>query len=479
MAWEELVGLDISFVGRENEIAKLQTVLNSPHPSIAVVLGRRRIGKSLLIENAIANKRAIVIEGVENRPKKEQIATVLFQLGIHFGKKIEIKNSSWLEVFQVLSIELEISPCPVILDEFQWMANYRSEIVSDLKLAWDKYLSKISGVSLILCGSIASFMIDKVIRSGALYGRIDQQINLKPFTLRETGLLLKGKGAIEVLEAHLFTGGVPKYLQLLADNPSVRLRLKDLAFSENGYFVYEYDRIFSSHFGRNPEFERIVNVLAQYPYGLCRSQIEINATIAKGGGLSQHLNDLEAAGFISSQTPFTSTSGSRQIKYFLHDAFMRFYFAFIKMNLKDIKAGINPARFGQIWSTPAFFVWQGRAFEHLCLQHADKIALILGFSGIVYTCGPYFKAGSREATGVQIDLVFDRSDHVLTLCEMKYSTAPAGLALIAETEKKANILRAAFPRRTVQPVLISNIKPSADLLSAGYFVRIVIAEELM
>jgi len=475
------MGPNPPFIGRDLELEALRGMLNGSEPRVATLYGRRRIGKSFLIETAFAGQPTLTIEGVENRPKREQIANFLFHLSVYAGQPVTTGSpaTTWRKAFHALFEQIRQKPCIIILDEFQWMANYRSEIVSELKVAWDRHLSKVNGAGLVLCGSIASFMIGKVIRSSAFYGRIDTVIHLKPFELTETAKLLTGRGVEEVLEAHMLTGGVPKYLRLLSKEPSVRLGLVNLAFRESGFLTEEYGRIFAGHFGRNPEFEAITGALAHQSYGLTRPQIEQVTGTPKGGGLSTHLADLEAAGFISSQTPFCRKSDTRIVKYFLSDAYLRFYYAFIKPALKDIKAGTNPERFNQVWTTPAYLAWRGRSFEYLCVQHARRIADLLQFSGISFTCGPYFQSPARDKDGAQIDLVFDRADHVLTLCEMKYSTSAPGRSIIEETERKANVLRAKFPRKTVQPVLISLTPPSSDLASAGYFVRTILAEELI
>ncbi|MFC1586317.1 hypothetical protein ACFL5V_12285, partial [Fibrobacterota bacterium] len=192
-----------------------------------------------------------------------------------------------------------------------------------------------------------------------------------------------------------------------------------------------------------------------------------------------HLLNLEVAGFISSQTPFHKKQTSKHRRYFIHDAFLRFYFSFIRPNLDDINKRINLQRYDQIWSTPGMRNWMGRSFEHLCLQHAELIAVKLQFSGINYTCGPLYKAPQSDSRGYQIDLVFSRADNVLTLCEMKYTASPVGKKVIEETERKAELLRNQFPRKTVQPVLVTFQGPSEDLKKMAYFSNIILAEDLI
>jgi len=470
-----------SFVGREKELELIKGAVERSQAKIIVVYGRRRIGKSLLIEHALQGKNPIIIDGIENQPKQEQINGFSFQTGIQCGVKSHqpLKMDSWRGAFYHLYEQIKENPRPVVFDEFQWMANYRSEIVADLKLIWDRYFSKIENMTLILCGSIASFMINKVLKSRALYGRIDLEIELQPFTLTETAKICAHRGVQEILDAHLLTSGVPKYLQLLNEKTSVRLGMKEHAFEPSGYFLSEYEKIFISHFGRNPEYEKIIETLAHHPYGLRRTELISHAGIDKGGGLTEHLMNLEVAGFISSQTPFHKKQTSKHKRYFIHDAYLRFYFSFIKPNLGDIKKRINIQRYNQIWSAPTMRNWLGRSFEHLCLQHAELIAANLKFSGINYTCGPLYSPRQDERGGYQIDLVFDRADNVLTICEMKYTASQVGVNVIEETERKVEILRQQFPRKTVLPVLITFKAPTADLQKMAYFAHILRTEDFI
>ena len=459
----------------------LESFLSKTGPAVGVLYGRRRIGKSFLIQQALAGRPALTFEGLENRPKQEQIAAFLFQL----ARQARFSNAGagagakgWREALVRLLPVLEQRPTCIVLDEFQWLANYRRELVSDLKLVWEQYLAKVPGAKLILCGSIASFMTTQVVRSSALYGRTDLEIHLKEFQLGEAGQLLSDKGLDEVLEACLYFGGVPKYLELVRDYPSVRRAVEELAFREHGYFVEEYDRIFTSHFGRNPDFRKLVTALAACPQGLFRGELAQQAGVAAGGLLSEHLADLEAAGFVSSVVPLDKPANSRLIKYYLSDPYLRFYFAFIQPNLKKIREGMQPDLFVRLTQSGRFHAWRGQAFEQLCRAHARRMAEILGFAGIDFVCGPYFRARSRDTSGLQIDLLFQRADNVLTLCEMKCSLSPIGLGVVQEVERKVALLQHAFPAKTIQRVLVVHGEPSRDLIRAGYFYRIIRSAEL-
>jgi AAA+ ATPase superfamily predicted ATPase len=468
----------MDFIGRNSELARLDRFLRSPQPRIAVIYGRRRIGKSMLIQQALQGTSPLFFEALEERSTRDQLNHFMFQLQHLTGHQAG-RPRRWTEALLQLNQVLEVRPRPLVFDEFQWMANYRHELVSELKYVWDHFLSKRSGQKLILCGSIASFMVEKVLKSSALYGRIETELEVPAFKLIETQRMLPGKGFDEIVQAHLLTGGVPKYLELMRDYPSVQLALQDLAFKPDGYFTTEYQRIFASHFGRNPDFEAIIRALAARPLGLMREELAQTAKITPGGRLSEHLRDLESAGFMSAETPFHRGLESRQIKYFLCDAYLRFYFAFIRPNLKKIRAGQGANILAGLFGNSAMQAWMGRSFEYLCLQHALEISRIVGFSAVDFKMGPYFSPARRGTPGVQVDLVFDRADNVLTVCEMKHSSKPVGIEVIASMKRKIEILQPLASGKTIQPVLIVRERPSQQLIDQAYFYRIIEARDFL
>jgi AAA+ ATPase superfamily predicted ATPase len=468
----------MNFIGRKNELGRLDHFSRTPQSRIAVVYGRRRIGKSLLIQQALQSRRPLFFEALEERPTRDQLNHFMLQLQHATGCRGE-RPRRWTEALLQLYEVVKEQPRPIVFDEFQWMANYRHELVSELKYVWERFLSKRPGQKLILCGSIASFMVEKVLKSSALYGRIETELEVPAFKLEETRQMLPGKGFDEILQAHLLTGGVPKYLELLRDYPSVQLAMQELAFKPDGYFTTEYQRIFISHFGRNPAFQSLVRALAAHPLGLMREDLARQAKIALGGRLSEHLRDLESAGFLSANTPFHRSEESRQIKYFLHDAYLRYYFAFIQPNLKKIRAGQGTHILAGLAGSGALHAWMGRSFEYLCLQHALEISRIVGFSAVDFTMGPYFSPARRGAPGVQVDLVFDRADDVLTVCEMKYSSNAVGVEVIASIKRKIELLQPVAKGKTIQPVLIVRERPSQNLIDQGYFYKIIEARDLL
>ena len=194
--------------------------------------------------------------------------------------------------------------------------------------------------------------------------------------------------------------------------------------------------------------------------------------------LTQRLYDLEAAGFIMSHRPLDKSPDTRLIRYFLCDSWMSFYHAFLKSRLSKIRLGTKTNQFATIRQTGAYRNWMGRAFELVCMRHGDRIAELLGFAGIDYEMGPWFRSAKQSTAGVQVDLMFLRKDNVITLCEMKRQLDPVGKNIVAEVERKAAIVQSAFPKHSIQRVLILDGTVSREVRQSGYFYKVISANEI-
>ena len=249
------------FVGRAGELAALRRFVDQPSRSrITAVYGRRRVGKTRLVNEAYRHARVLHFEGLEGAGSAEQ--RTHFRNTLYRQSRLEAhriaSTSDWTDLLILLADHVGTEPCVVFFDEFQWMAAGRNELVGKLKYVWDNYLAD-ACVHLILCGSVSSFLGHKVVPSQALYGRIDEVIRLEPLTFPEarSGFFAR-RSVIEALEYYLIFGGVPRYLELYDDRRSVRLTMADLCFRPGAYFVDELDRIFVSHFGKVRHYRDIV-----------------------------------------------------------------------------------------------------------------------------------------------------------------------------------------------------------------------------
>lgn len=466
------------FAGREAELSLLrEATKNLERSRITALYGRRRIGKTRLVEEAYRGFPLLRFEGLECENSRAQKRQFIRTLARHSGRKgHQLTNASdWVDLLMLLSEYVGNKPCVIFFDEFQWMANGRKDLVSKLKYVWDNCFTQKNRVHLILCGSISSFLVNKVVRSRALYGRIDSVIALGPLSLSEAkGGFFRGRGLREALEGFLAVGGVPKYLEMMRPSLSVKLNLHRLAFRPGGFLLDEFDRLFVSHFGRVPYYRSIVEFLAGRPFAT-RREIADRCRLQPGGRISTFLEDLDMAGFIEAYTPLERDGSSRLKRYRIADPYLDFYFRFIHPARRRIRSLPDGLPLHQALADRRYDIWRGLAFERFCRQHAGLFAKQLGFSAVAYDHGSWFRR-SHLREGVQVDLLFKRADRVLTLCEVKFRDR-VGTEVIEEVERKMNLLQG-FEGYAVEKVLISVTPPAEKLGREGYFARILTIEDL-
>lgn len=475
----------MDFYGREKEIELLNRWTNRlPKGHLTAIYGRRRVGKTRLVREAFRASpccQFLTFEGLEDEPKSRQIYHFLSQLADYTNRKEyrSIVTNDWTEALGYLADYVENHASrekPIILffDEFQWLAGERSELVSRFKFIWDNRLADLP-VHVILCGSVSSFIVKKVIQSKALYGRIHLEIHLKPLSVPEIRPFLAKRSLHEVIDLYLSIGGIPQYLEMIDPRKSTQLNLQELCFSPHGYLVNEFDRIFVSHFGRNTHFNKILATLAKTP-NISRETIAKRCKIETGGSLSRYLQELELAGFIERYVPVGKSLQSRSNRYRLADPYLLFYFRFIFPAKKEIQSG-NNLSFARLMPEKVLAPWRGLAFERLCITHQHLIAKKLGFSAVAYDAGAWFKRADDDP-GAQIDLLFDRADRVVSVCELKYSKDKIGKSVIAEVQQKVDIYPNPGNKLTIEPILISASEVTKDVESEGYFTRILYLDDI-
>jgi len=467
---------DRAFVGRLRELEALRAPSRTSR--ITAIYGRRRVGKTRLVEEAYRDRRMLTFEGIEGAGSAEQRAHFRDTLFRHSGVAAHRAASAaeWTDLLLLLAEYVGTGPCVIFCDELQWMAAGRRELVGKIKYVWDTVLSRWPGIHLILCGSVSSFLVDRVIRSSALHGRIDRVIELQPLPFSDVRSGFFGRrGTREALEAYLVFGGVPNYLEMLDERQSLRLNLATHCFEPHGYFVDELDRLFVSHFGTLRHYRSIVELLARKRLAT-RGAVAKHLGMTSGGRVSDLLDDLSLAGFIDAYGPVHNPGSPRLRRFRIADPFLRFYLRFIgplRNRIKQSPAGVPLAR---ALPDARFHVFRGLAFEHFCYQHADAIAKALGFSAVAYDYGPWY-GRSDLATGAQVDLLFLRADSVITLCEVKFKER-LGPEVIAEVERKVATIRARDDR-SIERVLISAFAPTEELSELGYFDRVLLSEDLL
>ncbi len=465
----------MEFVGREEEQHKIKNILNAQSSSIIVVYGRRRIGKTHLIEHSLDNRRYLKIEGKQGYGKLDQIKHSLYTLSKFFKEPYlaKLQLQTWTEVFDLIAQKMDSGAWVLYLEELQWLAHYDSELISDLKEVWDNTFRKKPFFKLILCGSAPSFMISKVVRSKALYNRSQHIIPLNEFTLKEVNdFFLNKKSHIEVMDAVLSVGGIPEYLNYLRKDSSVYLSLCKNSFDKGSFFSEEYEKIFTSSLSENPYYKKIIEFLASKK-SASREEIISHLKIKSGGSISQILLDLELCQFIEVILPYTAQKKGRVVRYCISDNYLHFYFKFIHPHILTIrKNGIKNIQ--TIIPIYSYKQWLGYAFERWCRRNHFTIAQCLGFSDVEYKSGAYFKNDTHDKN-FQIDLLFERKDRVLTVCEIKYSDLEMDSSIISEFRQKVKKL-GPMKNKTIQCILICAEKPSENI--SNEFDKVLSIDEL-
>lgn len=469
-----LIEKNENFIGRELEQKRLQEIAAQPGSKIIIVYGRRRVGKTELLEQVFKDRNLLKFEGQENLPEDQQIAFVMQQLSQYSQEPLlgKVQVANWTEALQYIAEKTHCGQWTIYFEEVQWLADYQPYFISALKYVWDNFFRRNSDVILILCGSSPAFMINQVIKSRALYNRSQYEIPLKEFNLLETQAMLSRYSQQEVLGAYLSIGGIPEYLLRLRDKTSIYLKLCQESFLLGAFFAREYEKIFSSSLAENKHYQRIIAFLSKHKY-VTRSEISQHLKLKSGGGLTELLQDLEVCGFIEKYTPYNLSSHSLLARYCISDSYLQFYFKFINPIAKAIDQGDfsnNPTR---ALNMNNYQIWLGFAFERFCRKYHRVIAHVLGFSAVKYRSGTYFSRRSvQENPGFQIDLLFDRDDRVITVCEIKYTQTSIPAKVIDEFSRKLELLPNP-QHKTIHRVLITNGGIDTSLQNRAYFDRII------
>lgn len=463
-------------LGREKEKAILDTIWASKEAEFIAIYGRRRVGKTYLIRQYFSNKGLYLeASGAKDMPLKTQLENFMKALSkTFFGGVALATPKSWDEAFTILTQELDKLPrtkkMTIFLDELPWMATKRSNMLQALDYYWNLHWSRMAHVTLIACGSAASWMLEKLIYAkGGLHKRITRKILLEPYTLRETEQFLQSRGITythkQIVDLYMAIGGIPFYLKGIKKGCSAAQNINALCFEKNGLLYDEFDNLFESLFEQAELNLQIVRQIVKHGNRISREQLIETTRIQSGGTLNKRLTELEAAGFIQSFLPYGRTA--RDHYYRVIDEFSLFHLRWIEPYLASKMMHDEHGYWQNMTKTPAVSSWLGLAFETLCLKHIGQIRRTLGIERIACKIGSWQykpKKGSDE-DGVQIDLLFDREDGVITLCEIKYSEQP--FAIDKAYAKKLMSKSDVFERRmkTTKQLFIafitaSGLKPS-------------------
>ncbi len=407
--------------GREEEIVLLEKQLTLSQSSFVAVYGRRRIGKTYLVRQVYSRQIIFECSGLNENNTSQQLENFHLTLNKVYKKNISKPlPANWLQAFDVLKqyiSTLKTSSKKIIfLDEVSWFDTSKSGFKAALDNFWNQFASKRNDIILVICGSAASWIINKVINDrGGLHNRITCKISMQPFTLRETAAFLKLKKADlvykDIVQLYMATGGVPFYLNDIERGESVPQIVQRLFFSKAASLKDEFDNLYAALFKNSGDHIAIIKALAAKNKGLTRSEIIKHTKLASGGGLTNTLQELISCGFVKPIYPVNKTK--EDVLYRLLDEYSIFY-------LKFIADGKGNTRWLDMFNTNTYKVWCGYAFENICLRHTESIKKALGITGILTSEYSWQYKGDKAATGAQIDLLIDRNDNCINLCEAKF-----------------------------------------------------------
>lgn len=422
-------------IGRQHQIKELQQALISHKPELLALVGRRRVGKTYLVREVYGSKIDFELIGIQHATKREQLENFIFTMARYFPNyKFKKSPKSWIAAFDELLLALESlkkqERMVVFLDELPWMASRRSGFLNGLSYFWNSWASK-QNITVVICGSAASWMIKKVINhKGGLHNRVTRLIYLYPFTLTETEEYCKIRkirlSQYQILQIYMVMGGIPMYLDQLQPGLSAIQNIQAICFASSGYLRNEFNRLFASLFSNHQRHIEVVRALGTKRNGLTRPQIVSMVSLQNGGNLSEILDELETSGFITAYGGYGKKVKDRI--YRLTDFYSLFYLTFLerlgKSNLLD---------FTNLSDLPQWKAWSGYTFENVCLTHIKQIRKALSIAGMASTVATYIAKPTDGLPGIQIDLLLDRSDQTINICEIKFSKSIYGL-----TKKEVN-----------------------------------------
>ena len=410
-------------IGRKPECRILDELLQSNKAELLAIIGRRRVGKTYLIREHYAEDMVFEFTGTQHSDKRNQLKKFAQKLHEYRpGKLRAAVPEDWAEAFIQLKIYLQNLPKskrkPVVFfDEFPWIASPRSGFLHEFGYWWNDWASR-QDMVVVICGSAASWMIDKVVNhKGGLHNRITEYIHLQPFTLAETRQYIHSINPAaddyQVLQLYMSVGGIPHYLQHIRKGESATQIINRFCFNKDGILRNEFSNLYAALYEGHERHVAVIKALATKWKGLTRKEIIDLTGLANGGGLTQILTELQAASFIMDIAPFGKKK--RETLYRLVDEYSLFYLTFIQGK----RAGKR-----DIWlqtsREQSYKTWRGYAFENICIKHAEAIKNALGISGIYTEVSGFRSTPDEEGEGIQIDMLIDRADQCINLCEVKF-----------------------------------------------------------
>ncbi len=433
----------IPLIGRDFEIQKMQDFLVNQTSELLAIIGRRRVGKTFLIKKVYQNEMVFHISGLQDVSRSLQLENFVTARNKFFiESKSFSKPKNWLAAFVQLT-ELMSKPKKkkrvLFFDELPWLASNSNEFLKAFDHFWNTWAVD-QNLIVVICGSSASWMITNIINNkGGLHNRIRQKIHLYPFTLNETKKYLLAKGIHmpqqNLITLYMATGGVPYYLNEIQKGDTAVQAINQMYFGKKASLKNEFENLYKALFSNYEKHILVIRALASKWLGMTRSEIVKHTKLQTGGAISTILNELETSDFIHSLRPFGKQQ--RETLYRLTDEYSLFYIHFIEANHHIENFWLKK------YNTQTVKSWQGYAFENICLKHIDGIKQALGISGILTSESSFYKRKDKESAGCQIDLLIDRADNAINVCEMKFYDGAYNLieAYVKDLQQRRNIFQ--------------------------------------
>ena len=417
--------------GRSHETRILAKLLGSSEPELLAVYGRRRVGKTFLVRKCLESEAVYFeIAGQSDAALAIQLENFAEAFSRTFLEDYRIAApASWNEALRILAAEIDKraprGKVVLFFDELPWLASRKSGFLQAFDHFWNTWATRKRNILVVVCGSAASWMIKRLLdHRGGLHNRVTAQIRLLPFTLAETEAYFRDRNILldrrQILDIYMATGGVPHYLRRIEKGQSAAQNIDRLCFTKDGILSGEFNRLYSSLFENEGAYIDVIRALARKRSGIPRTELLAMAKISTGGTASRILTALEESGFIARTVPFGKSS--REAVYRLVDEYSLFYLTWMQRAPSQDISSTSPGYWMLQQGKQRLSSWSGYAFEGICQKHVWQIKKALGIHGVATSESAWFYSpSSKEERGTQIDLLIDRADNCISLCEMKCS----------------------------------------------------------
>lgn len=452
-------------IGRKTEQQQLERLMNSKEAEFLVVYGRRRVGKTFLIRNYFKDQFSFyhtALSPLELEDKdllSAQLANFTSSLR-RYGAEVKEVPKTWLEAFDILIDLLKDKPSSekviVFMDEMPWLDTPKSGFITAFEHFWNGWAAGQDNLLLVACGSATTWIVDKLLSNkGGLYNRVTREMHLAPFTLRECEEYYQEHDVVmdryDQVQCYMAIGGIPYYMSFIDPGYSLAQNLDRLFFTKNGRLTLEFGRLFGSIFSSPEPYKQIIRLLANYREGLKREDIAKQMNMTSGGTLSKLLEALVISDFVTRYQYFGKSK--REVYYKLTDFYSLFYIRFVE---KQRKMKVDYWQNSQL--APSVTAWRGLAFEDVCMVHINQIRQALGILGVQAEFSPWHYVGEGKKSGAQIDLLINRSDRIVNICEMKFCVNTYRMDKAAEANMRNKIqavMDTVRGRRAIHPVIVT------------------------